>query len=154
MIGTTGWERNLEEVVQLAHDHSLGLVYSSNFSSGMQLFFKLVSYAKTLLSDSYDVSIHELHHRYKVDAPSGTAKKLSEILGDVPVSSTRCGEIPGTHQVIIDSVDDTIELKHTARNRLMFARGALDAAQWVQGKSGIYRYEEVLFSCLEESSQH
>ena len=150
--GTTGWNQQLETVGRIVEDGKGACVYSSNYSMGVLALFHLTRQAGKLLSrwEDYRPFIHEAHHDQKVDAPSGTALSLKEILQDsynseVPTSSTRAGSIPGTHVVGFDSPFDTLTLEHRARSREGFSRGALFAAEWVQGKSGFHNFEDVLF---------
>ncbi len=150
--GTTGWNGQLETVRQIVEDAKGACVYSSNYSMGVLALFHLTRQAGKLLSrwEAYRPFIHEAHHDQKVDAPSGTALSLKEILeesysSEIPTSSTRAGFIPGVHVVGFDSPFDTLTLEHRARSREGFSRGAIFAAEWVQGKSGFYNFEEVLF---------
>ena len=150
--GTTGWTQQLETVGRIVGDGKGACVYSSNYSMGVLALFHLTRQAGKLLSrwEDYRPFIHEAHHDQKVDAPSGTALSLKEILQDsysseVPTSSTRAGSIPGNHVVGFDSPFDTLTLEHQARSREGFSRGALFAAEWVQGKSGFHNFEDVLF---------
>jgi 4-hydroxy-tetrahydrodipicolinate reductase len=152
VIGTTGWHSRLEEARKIVEDSNIGVVYGSNFSLGVNLFYQIVERAAQLFSafDSYDPFIKESHHKFKQDAPSGTAlvlqKTLAKVYGDrpVPVTSVRAGYIPGTHAVSFDSTVDTIRLEHTARSREGFAEGALLAAQWIARRKGFYEFREVL----------
>lgn len=142
VIGTTGWEEHFDQVKHEVEEGGIGAIYAPNFSIGVHLFLRLVEKAKSLFS-GYDVASFEMHHRHKVDAPSGTAKAIRERVGG-GVSSVRCGEIPGTHTVLFDSICDTVEITHRARSREGFARGALEAAHWVQGRKGLYTLEDYL----------
>lgn len=153
MIGTTGWEEHFDAVQQYVKKYQIGLLYSPNFSMGVQLFFKIVAEAASLIGpfESYDVGLLEEHHKHKLDRPSGTAKRLAEILTDrlqrkeeLSVASLRCGSIPGTHTVLFDSTVDTITLTHQAHNREGFAAGAVLAAEWLQGKQGFFTMDDML----------
>ena len=151
VIGTTGWQKEMQEARRLAETGGIGIVYAFNFSLGVNLFYRILrSAAETFREfEGYDPYVVEAHHQFKKDAPSGTAIVISEILESVlkkrvPVNSVRAGYIPGTHSVSFDSVADTIELKHTARNRQGFAEGALLAAQWIAGKSGFHAFSDIL----------
>jgi 4-hydroxy-tetrahydrodipicolinate reductase len=153
--GTTGWKQHEATAKQLMSEHSSAMVYGANFSIGVNLFYRIVKQAAALFSavDGYAPFIEEAHHNRKRDAPSGTALKLrdlmSEHLGpDIPTSSTRAGYIPGTHRVGFDSEADQILLTHTARSRQGFANGALLAAHWIIGRTGIYEFSEVIDSIL------
>ncbi|MBI4473365.1 MAG: 4-hydroxy-tetrahydrodipicolinate reductase [Acidobacteria bacterium] len=145
VIGTTGWDSHLPEIRDKVIDS--GLLYSANFSLGMNLFFRIVSRAADLMKNmpEYDAFIHEMHHRQKKDSPSGTALRLARIMGknDMPISATRVGFVTGIHTVGFDSEADMIELKHTAKNRRGFALGALKAARWLRGRKGVYTMDDV-----------
>jgi 4-hydroxy-tetrahydrodipicolinate reductase len=153
--GATGWGEQKEEVLGLIHEQNGALVYGANFSIGVNVFYRIVARAAVLLKSvaGYAAFIEEAHHSRKRDAPSGTALQLRELLseqlpGDIPVSSTRAGYIPGTHRVGFDSVADQILLSHTARSREGFAAGALLAADWIQGRKGIFEFTEVIDEIL------
>ena len=154
VIGTTGWMNHLAEVRRLVEQRGTGLVYSSNFSIGVNVFFRLMEVAATHFRNysEYDPWIYEIHHRAKVDAPSGTALKLKQILEkayggrEISTASNRAGTIPGEHTVGFDSEADTLTFTHTARSRAGFASGALHAAEWVRGKKGVYEFSDVLFA--------
>ena len=152
VVGTTGWHKELQKVRELVESEKGACVYASNFSLGVQTLFYLTREAGKLLSRFGELHpyIVESHHKQKVDAPSGTALSLQHILEescnvDVPVSSVRAGFFPGTHLIGFDSPFDTLTLKHTARNREGFARGALLAAEWMRDRKGFYSFEEILF---------
>jgi 4-hydroxy-tetrahydrodipicolinate reductase len=152
VIGTTGWHNQLEEARKIIASSNIGVVYGSNFSLGVNLFYQVVERAAQLFSafDSYDPFIEESHHKFKKDAPSGTALVLQKVLANeygerpIPATSARAGYIPGTHAVSFDSAVDTIRLEHTARSREGFAEGALLAAKWIAGRKGFYEFREVL----------
>lgn len=154
VVGTTGWLDQLPRVRATVDRAGAGLVYSPNFSVGMQVFSRLVEAAAQLLKSEadYDAWAYEIHHRMKKDAPSGTLLKLKEVMEQagyprrIDVASNRAGMIPGTHQIGFDSEADTITLTHTARNRLGFARGALQAARWIVGKTGVHEFADIVFS--------
>jgi 4-hydroxy-tetrahydrodipicolinate reductase len=164
VIGTTGWDQHLPEIRNTVKDS--GLLYSSNFSLGMNIFFRIAAGAAELMNNcsEYDPYIDEIHHRQKPDSPSGTALTLGHILlerinrkkgilakpseGKIPpdmlhVSSVRAGTVTGTHTVGFDSEADLIELRHTAKNRRGFALGALTAARWLRGRKGVYTMDDV-----------
>ncbi len=166
VVGTTGWYDRLPEIREALGTAQSGILYSANFSIGVNVFFRIVAAAADLMRnfDNYDPYIHEVHHRQKADSPSGTALRLAEIVasrlarkneiatgrmdGRIPentlhVTSTRTGTFAGTHTVGFDSEADLIELTHTARNRKGFALGALRAAEWLRGRKGIYTMDEV-----------
>lgn len=167
VVGTTGWYDRLDEVEKIVSRANVGLLYSPNFSIGVNLFFQIVSAAADLINGfaDYDVGMIESHHNQKADSPSGTAQMIARQLlqrisrkkqiihnlesGAVPpdaihVASLRCGAIPGTHSVVFDSRADTITLTHEARNREGFALGAVLAAEWLTGKKGIYTLNDML----------
>ena len=152
VIGTTGWRAHETELRRMAGDAGIGVVAAPNFAIGVNLFALLVARAGELLKDhpAFGAWIHELHHAAKRDAPSGTALQLEVALRSagfdrpVDVASTRAGSIPGTHTVGFDSAAETITLTHTARDRSGFARGALAAARWVQGRTGWFEMSHVL----------
>jgi 4-hydroxy-tetrahydrodipicolinate reductase len=154
VVGTTGWYARLDEVKQLAADHNSPLVFSSNFSIGMNLFFRIVAEASALFTrhGQYDPFLFEAHHKFKKDAPSGTALVIAELMREsygarAPEAvALRAGHIPGTHQVGFDSEADTITLTHTARSREGFAAGAVLAAEKIVNKQGVYEFSELLFS--------
>ena len=161
VVGTTGWYENLSEARQIVRKNNIGLIYASNFSIGVNVFLRLIENASKIINkiDEYDVYGYELHHNKKTDSPSGTARAIGKILiknikrknrllfdkidrkiepNELHFASIRAGSIPGTHVVGFDSSADTIELRHTARNREGFALGAIMAAQWINGKKGFY----------------
>jgi 4-hydroxy-tetrahydrodipicolinate reductase len=155
--GTTGWKQHESTAKQIMTDHAGAMVYGANFSIGVNLFYRIAKHAAALFSavDGYAPFIEEAHHNRKRDAPSGTALKLrdlmSEHLGpDIPTSSTRAGYIPGTHRVGFDSEADHILLTHTARSRQGFANGALLAANWIIGRTGVFEFSEVIESILKK----
>jgi 4-hydroxy-tetrahydrodipicolinate reductase len=155
VVGTTGWYGRIDEVRRLVEESGIGLVYGSNFSVSVNLMFKVVRYASELFSrfPSYDPFIEEAHHKFKQDAPSGTAIFLRRIVEkefsrDVPTASTRAGYIPGAHTVGFDSEADTLAISHTARSRAGFAEGAVIAAQWIAGRRGLYDFSEVIDEML------
>jgi 4-hydroxy-tetrahydrodipicolinate reductase len=164
VVGTTGWYEHLPEVRSSVQKS--GLLYSSNFSLGVNIFFRIVSRAAELMDNApdYDPFIHEMHHRQKADSPSGTALHLSRLIvdridrknevlaeaskGKIPanalhVSSTRTGFVIGEHTVGFDSEADRIELRHVAKNRRGFALGALAAARWLRGRKGVFTMDDV-----------
>ncbi|MBI4452064.1 4-hydroxy-tetrahydrodipicolinate reductase [Candidatus Woesearchaeota archaeon] len=153
VVGTTGWGNNLDEARSIVDKSNIGLIYAPNFSIGVNVFFKIIENAARMINniEDYDVYGYELHHSKKLDSPSGTAKSIEQILlrnikrkKHVPFASVRSGFIPGTHVVGFDSSADTIELKHTARNREGFAIGAIMAAQWIQNKKGLYSISDMM----------
>jgi 4-hydroxy-tetrahydrodipicolinate reductase len=153
VTGTTGWLNHLESVREAVLQNQSALVWSPNFSLGVAVFRRLAGIAAKLLSseDSYGAWAWEIHHDQKKDAPSGTLLRLVETMKEagyirkIDVSSNRAGAHPGTHEIGFDSVSDSITLRHTARSREGFARGALKSAQWIMGRSGVYTFEDVVF---------
>ena len=160
--GTTGWLDKYDEVVDFCKVKGGAFLYSSNFSLGVNIFFALNSYLARMMNplNQYSVSIDELHHIHKLDAPSGTAISLAEDIisqtpykswqlneadeNTIPISSERKGEFPGTHRVVYTSEVDNIEIKHSAESREGFALGAVIAAEWLLGKTGVFTMKDVL----------
>lgn len=153
VVGTTGWLDNLETVKNIVAANSSALVWSPNFSIGVNVFQRVAAEAARLLENEkeYGAWAWEIHHNTKKDAPSGTLLKLVDVMKkagytrSVDVSSNRAGAHPGTHEIGFDSAADTITLRHSARSREGFARGALKAAQWIMGRKGCYEFSDVLF---------
>ncbi len=167
VVGTTGWYDQMEEVKRIVKESNIGLIWSGNFSIGVNALFAIAMKAARIFNSlpDYDVLAHEFHHRNKADSPSGTAKMLGKILVDnmdrkkkvvyemldrkiaadeIHFSSTRGGSIPGTHSILFDSAVDTIEITHTARGREGFATGAVMAAEFISGKKGLYGIDELM----------
>lgn len=159
--GTTGWLERLPEIEALATAQQTAFLYSSNFSLGVNLFFALNDKLATLMAPhkAYKVSMTEIHHTQKLDAPSGTALSLATShleaqdlkgISEVPkedhlhITSIREGEVPGTHSVNYQSTIDQISIRHEAFSRDGFALGALIAAEWIIGKKGIFTMSDVL----------
>jgi len=153
VTGTTGWLKHLDEVSEAFKRADGSLVWSPNFSVGVAVFRRLVETAGELLKNEaeYGAWAWEIHHDAKKDAPSGTLIHLVEALRKggytrpVDVGSNRAGKHPGTHEIGFDSAADTITLRHAARSREGFARGALKAARWILDHKGVFTFEEVLF---------
>jgi 4-hydroxy-tetrahydrodipicolinate reductase len=152
VVGTTGWAAQEASLRQVVAEAGVGIVVAPNFSTGVVLFEAIVAHAAKLFApqDEFGAFLHEAHHAAKKDAPSGTAFLLKGAMQQagfqrpIDVSSTRAGFIPGTHTVGFDGPAETITLSHTARDRTAFARGALTAARWIQGKHGWYTMRDVL----------
>lgn len=149
--GTTGWNADSAEIERIVLDGDGSLVFGANFSIGVNLFYRVANFAAELFArfPEYEAFIEEQHHSRKTDAPSGTAMKLKDIVAqyiskDFSVSTTRAGNIPGTHRVGFDGPADQILLEHTARSREGFASGAILAAEWIVGKTGFYEFAEVM----------
>jgi 4-hydroxy-tetrahydrodipicolinate reductase len=154
VVGTTGWLENLQDAKAAVEKNGIGLVWSPNFSVGVNAFFRIVAEASRLLSGDpvYEAWAWEIHHSAKKDAPSGTLLKLVDEMKKagykrhIDTGSNRAGTIAGTHEIGFDSAADTITLRHTARSREGFALGAVKAAEWVASKKGFYEFGEICFS--------
>lgn len=152
VVGTTGWSDRLAEVEQIVAQNGIGLVYAANFSIGVQLFYRLARVAAEIFApySMYEPYIVEAHHKFKKDAPSGTAIELKRRVlphlpsREIPTSSVRGGYIPGTHELGFDSEADTVLVRHNARSRQGFAEGALYAARWIVGKKGVFAFDQIL----------
>jgi 4-hydroxy-tetrahydrodipicolinate reductase len=154
VIGTTGWQEHMPHVKEIVERQGIGLIWSPNYSVGVNAFFRIVNAAARFLSidPDYQAWAWEIHHSAKKDAPSGTLLKLVDEMRNagydhrIDVASSRAGAIPGTHEIGFDSAADTITLRHTARTREGFALGAIKAAEWVAGKKGFHEFGDILFS--------
>lgn len=162
VTGTTGWFNQLEQVKAECEQHQGTLFYASNFSLGVNVFQIMLKHAAEIMSkmDTYTPSMHEIHHTGKKDAPSGTALTLADILLDyydldgwtedsdekskLCITSERIGDVKGTHEVLFTSKEDEIKLEHKAFSRDGFAKGALDAAEWIQTKKGCFTMKDLL----------
>ena len=161
--GTTGWLEKYNDVVDLCNQKKGAFIYASNFSLGVNVFFELNEQLAKMMNTlkQYDVSIEEIHHTKKLDAPSGTAITLadgiiknthkkdwelntSSLKENVAIKAIRTPDVPGTHTVTYQSEIDTIDIKHTAHSRQGFALGAVIAAEWLINKTGIYTMRDVL----------
>lgn len=160
--GTTGWLQHYDKAVSICNENKGAFIYASNFSLGVNIFFEINQRLATIINSQkqYNVSIEEIHHTQKLDAPSGTAITLAEgIISNsdkeawklddadkniIPITAKRIENIPGTHTVTYNSEVDTIEIKHTAHNRNGFALGAVIAAEWLVNKTGVYTMKDVL----------
>jgi 4-hydroxy-tetrahydrodipicolinate reductase len=153
VTGTTGWTGELPKVRKLVEQRNGALLYASNFSIGVHLFFKTAqAMARRFGAHAeFDAFIVEEHHARKVDAPSGTALTLQGLVLEAdpsrafPITSIRAGAIPGIHALTYDGPHETITLSHTARSRQGFAAGAVAAAEWLPGHRGVFRFEDMLF---------
>jgi 4-hydroxy-tetrahydrodipicolinate reductase len=153
VVGTTGWFERLDHVRAVVEKNKTGLVWSPNFSIGVNAFFRLISEAARLMANEpgYEAWAYEIHHSAKKDAPSGTLWKLVEEMKragysrKIDAGSNRAGAHPGTHEIGFDSAADTVTLRHVARSREGFAQGALRAAKWIIGKQGVYEFSEIVF---------
>ncbi len=152
VCGTTGWYGQLPEIHESVLEAGTGLVYSPNFCVGVNVFLQTVAHAAAFFAkyEEYEAWGWEIHHSAKKDAPSGTLNKLAEEIRAsgykraLTLTANRAGAHPGTHEIGFDSDTDTITLRHTARSREGFARGALRAAQWIAGKKGVFEFREIL----------
>ncbi len=151
VVGTTGWYESLPMITEQVNAAGSALLWAPNFSIGVNLFVELTRRAGELMSAAPEFSAHllETHHSLKKDAPSGTAlaivNAMEKPLGKrIPVTSVRTGSVPGTHELIFDSTYEQMSLRHEARDRRVFADGALRAAQWLIGKQGVFTMRDVL----------
>ena len=146
VVGTTGWYNNLDEVKKLVAKYKIGLIYSSNFSLGANIFFKIIEFSAKLFNKfpEYDIYGLEIHHKAKLDSPSGTALKIASKINGLNFTSVRAGRNPGFHEVVFDSQADGITLSHQAYNRAGFAKGALVAAEFIKNKKGTHTFEDIL----------
>lgn len=152
VAGTTGWYDQMEEVLAHCKKTSNTFIFGSNFSIGVNVFFKINELLADIMKnqDCFDVKIEETHHIAKKDAPSGTAIQLAKIIEnqynkqlDIPISSYRLTDVPGIHKVTYQSENEDIELTHTAKNRVELARGAVKAALWLVQHPGIYNFKDI-----------
>ena len=150
VVGTTGWYSSLPVITEAANEEGASLLWAANFSIGVNLFVELARQAARIMSKSdFAAALVETHHSAKKDAPSGTAlaiaKAMQDSLGkELPVTSIRTGSVPGTHELLFDAPFEQISLRHEARDRRVFADGALRAAQWLKGKKGVFTMRDVL----------
>jgi 4-hydroxy-tetrahydrodipicolinate reductase len=152
VCGTTGWDASRAEVEDEVRAKKGALLWAPNFSIGVHIFARMVEHAARIMSDAnagFHAHLVETHHLQKVDAPSGTARSLAERAEKaggkaLPITSVRVGNVPGTHQVIFDGVFETICLEHVARDRRVFATGALSAERWIVGKQGVFTLDHML----------
>jgi len=167
VVGTTAWEEHLPEIINHIEKREASLIYSSNFSIGVNLFFEMNKHLAKLMNDKTDyvASITEIHHTHKIDAPSGTAVTLAKDLisnhpaysswkltgqsenmekSDLPISAIREENVPGTHLISYTSEIDTLTIEHQAHNRKGFALGAVIAAEFIHKKQGVYTMSDIL----------
>ncbi|HKL42700.1 MAG TPA: 4-hydroxy-tetrahydrodipicolinate reductase [Clostridia bacterium] len=172
VVGTTGWYDDLEKVKEMVEKNNTTLMFGSNYSIGVNILFKMISYGSKLMNQvkGYDVAGFESHHRMKKDIPSGTAETIANIIlnqydrkdkvtyqpgnraidkNELHFTSMRCGNINGLHEVIFDSKEDQISIKHEARNREGFAKGALMAAHYIVDKKGTFEFKDYFDDILE-----
>jgi 4-hydroxy-tetrahydrodipicolinate reductase len=151
VVGTTGWYDALPEVRRVAEESGSAVLWAANFSIGVNVMLEVAARTGELMRGlrEFDAHIVEAHHAKKKDAPSGTAlalaKATSETLGrEVPITSVRTGSVPGTHELIFDGGFEQLTLTHLARDRRVFAEGALTAAAWLIGRKGVFTMRDVL----------
>jgi 4-hydroxy-tetrahydrodipicolinate reductase len=167
VAGTTGWDTQKKQVEKLVHDANIGFLYSTNFSIGVNLFWKVLNHTATLMNhfDQYDIALHEIHHKEKKDSPSGTALQSAHILlqqlsrkndivtdkmdrkiknNELHVSSTRSGYVVGKHSAIFDSLADSLTISHAAKNRQGYAQGAILCAKW------LYQNQKIGFFTMDD----
>ncbi|MCG2462448.1 4-hydroxy-tetrahydrodipicolinate reductase [Flavobacteriaceae bacterium F89] len=162
ICGTTGWLKDFDNAVALCKEKNGAFIYASNYSLGVNVFFELNAYLAKMMQNlnQYRVSMEEIHHTQKLDAPSGTAITLAEGIikntgyqgwkldtvgeGEIPIVAKRIDDVPGTHTITYTSKVDDIEIKHTAHSREGFALGAVVAAEWIIGKKGVFTMKDVL----------
>lgn len=176
IIGNTGWLDQIDKYKTIVEDGDGTFMYGTNFSVGVHMFWKIVSEASSLINQApeYDIMSLEYHHKMKIDSPSGTAITTAEKIlencnkktkiwtdkldrqiedDELHIASVRGGSIPGIHTVTLDSPADTIEIKHSARNRSGFALGAVMAAEWISGKKGFFRVEDFFDDLLNKTGE-
>ena len=176
IVGTTGWQDQLPSVEELVNKYQIGLLYASNFSLGVNIFYHLVKTAAQMMDkfEDYDAFIQEIHHKNKIDSPSGTALTMGQLVLDrlrrkkellnetshskirpeqLHVSSIRSGTVVGTHTLTFDSAADTIELKHTAKDRSGMALGTLFAAEWIRGKQGLFTMDDAFQDLFKQGDR-
>jgi 4-hydroxy-tetrahydrodipicolinate reductase len=150
VVGTTGWYQSLPVITEAAIAENATLLWAPNFSIGVTLFVELAREAAEIMAKSdFSTAMIETHHSAKKDAPSGTAlaivRAMEKPLGKtIPVTSVRTGSVPGTHELIFDGPFEQISMRHEARDRRVFADGALRAAAWLKGKQGVFTMRDVL----------
>lgn len=162
ICGTTGWLNDYDKVVKLSNKTNTSFLYSSNFSLGVNLFFELNKKLSSIMKgyNQYELSVEEVHHKEKLDKPSGTAITIAEDViksshykkwsfkddnkDVIKMTSKRIDKVPGTHILKYDSDIDSIEIKHTANNRRGFALGAVIAAEWILDKKGVFKMEDLI----------
>lgn len=152
VCGTTGWDSERAAVEAEVRTAGGALLWAPNFSIGVHLFSRIVEFAARVIAAAhadFDAHLIETHHSQKVDAPSGTARALADRAAraggrPMPITSVRVGSVPGTHQVVFDGAFEQIRLEHVARDRRVFATGALTAARWIVGKQGVFTLDHML----------
>ncbi|MSO14202.1 4-hydroxy-tetrahydrodipicolinate reductase [Candidatus Aquarickettsia rohweri] len=173
VCGTTGWDDNINEVKEIVKKHNTGFIYASNFSIGVNIFWKIIEETSSIINkfDHYDIMGHEIHHNKKKDSPSGTALTTAKIItnkidrkkqivtnridgeikpNELHFSSSRCGSIIGKHEVIFDSPTDSIRISHDSKDRSSYAIGAINCAKWIKNKTGFYSIKNYMEELLNE----
>lgn len=150
VVGTTGWDEDLDRMRILVEQQGTGFVYAANFSVGVNLFYDVARTAATALRHNYSGQIFERHHFQKKDAPSGTAIAIQQVIRQaaaekesLEITSFREGDVVGMHEVVLESSADRIYLCHDAKSRRGFAEGAVRAAEWLQGKKGFHDFKDI-----------
>jgi 4-hydroxy-tetrahydrodipicolinate reductase len=151
VVGTTGWDAERSEVEREVLEAGGAMLWSPNFALGVNLFWQVAELAARLAGrvTGFDAHILEVHHAAKRDAPSGTALELARVTSaawgsEIPITSVRTGSVPGTHELLLDAPFEQIRIEHVARDRRVFAEGALAAAQWLVGRRGIFTLRDLL----------
>jgi 4-hydroxy-tetrahydrodipicolinate reductase len=173
VVGTTGWHDQLQKIESIVDKNNIGLIYASNFSLGMNIFFHLIRTASQIMDRfaDYDAFVQEIHHKNKLDSPSGTALTMGKIVlenlhrkkvllnetshdkispDQLHISSVRGGAVVGTHTLTFDSAADSIELKHTAKDRSGLALGTLLAAEWIRNKKGLFTMDDLFQDIIKQ----
>ena len=148
VVGTTGWYEQLADIEKQVQSSGAAVLYGSNFSVGVNVFFEIAAAAAIAVAQGYAPQIVERHHTQKKDAPSGTAVSIQRIVAEAAkvkpeITSVREGDTIGTHVLLLDSPNDTMMLVHDAKNRRGFAEGAVRAAEWLNGKTGFYEFRKI-----------
>jgi 4-hydroxy-tetrahydrodipicolinate reductase len=146
VVGTTGWYGDIEKVKKIVAKYKIGFIYGANFSVGANIFFKIAEFSSKLFSKfkEYDVYGLDVHHKAKLDSPSGTALKIASKVPGLKFTSIRAGRNPGLHEVVFDSIADSVTLSHQAHGRVGFAKGALVGAEFIKNKKGFYSFEDLI----------
>ena len=153
VIGTTGWSDIKEDVIAYFEKCGTPMIWATNFSIGVNVFFAVTDYISKMLGDAggYSPYMVEMHHCHKLDAPSGTARSLADIVDEnmnvkTDIQSVRCGEIPGIHTIGFEGLNDRITISHEAFSREGFAAGAVEAALRTEGLAGVHEFKEILLN--------
>ena len=154
VVGTTGWYQHLSEIEHQVRSANAALLYGSNFSIGVNVFFEIAAAAAAGVGHGYVARIVERHHAHKKDAPSGTAVSIQRIVADVSdvkpeITSVREGDTVGSHVLLLDGEHDTMMLVHDGKSRRGFAEGAVRAAEWLKGKNGVFEFRKIFRELLK-----